>query len=311
VGNSYTPGLKLRQPAQGDDYWDDDLNANANILEATLGRGGGINGVIGNNLLVWDGGGLNAAYTAGSCRVGGNLRTLTAGTKACANNALSFIYVGSAGNVHAETSLPNPVSTPYCPLALVETSGGDIVRISDLRRCIVDALAEHSEAGAHGQITPSRVSPSGTDGAYRRSPASGYQDPENRVNNIIIKNDTNQLWSIYGRSNGYTMTQAASDLGSGYVPVDANAIILAVQVWDTANGALSRWRFYPEGTTDENIKESAVARVFNPADTNGNKFYYQLIVRLSSGGSFRMEAVTDGGATCASRGRLVGWIEPA
>jgi hypothetical protein len=308
VANSYTPILALRQPAQGDDYWDDDLNANAAVLEAALGRGSGYAGVIGSGLAVSDGGGLSAAYTAGSCRVNGTLRTISSGAKSCTNNALNFIYVDSAGAIQVATSLPTP---PYCALALVETSGGAIVRLGDLRRQIVDARAEHTVAGKHDVIQPTRIEPSGTDGAYRRSAASGWRDPEGQVNNIVIKNDTNQLWSIYGRSNGYTSTMTASDLGSGYVSADANAIILLVQVWDTANGARSRWRFWPEGTTNDNIKESAVARVFNPADANSLNFYYQLIVRLSPEGTFKNEALTDGGSTCASRGRLVGWIEPA
>jgi hypothetical protein len=307
VANSYTPILALRQPAQGDDYWDDDLNANAAVLEAALGRGSGYAGVIGSGLAVSDGGGLSASYTAGSCRVAGTLHGVSAGSVAVANG-LNFIYVNASGAVVAASTLPAP---PYAALALVETSGGDIVRIGDLRRHIVDALAEHTEAGKHDVIQPTRIEPSGTDGAYRRSAASGWRDPEGQVNNIVIKNDTGQLWSIYGRANGYTSTMTASDLGSGYVSADANAIILMVQVWDTANGARSRWRFYPEGTTNDNIKESAVARVLNPADANSLNFYYQLIVRLSSGGIFKSEALTDGGATCASRGRLVGWIEPA
>lgn len=308
MANTYTPGLKLRQPAQGDDYWDDDLNANAAILEATLGRGSGVTGVIGSGLLVSDGGGLSAAYTAGSCRVNGTLRTITSGAKTCANNALNFIYVDSAGAVQVATSLPSP---PYCALALVETSGGAIARIGDLRRRIVDSLAEHTEAGAHGQITPSRVSPSGTDGAYKRSAAAAYQDPENQVNNTVIKNDTTGLWTLSGKANGYKNTLTANELGSGYVPADANAIIIGVVASDNTNGARSRWYFYPEGATSSFIKLAAVAWVHNPSNVNDIGFYYQLVVRLSSGGRFTLEVFTTYAATCCCSGCLVGWIEPA
>jgi hypothetical protein len=308
VANTYTPGLKLRQPAQGDDYWDDDLNANAAILEATLGRNAGITGVIGATLVVSEDSGLTVSYTAGSCRVEGTLRTITSGTKVCTDNALNFIYVNSTGAVTVATSLPTP---PYAALALVETSGGAIARIGDLRRRIVDGLAEHTEAGAHGQITPSRVTPSGTDGPYRRSATSSYKDPESQVNNVVIKNDTIPLWSLSGKGNAYENTLTASALGSGYVPADANAIIIKVAARDTTNGACSRWYFYPEGTTSGYIQDAAVAQVLNPATSNGINFHYQLTVRLSSGGRFTLKVSTPYAATCASYACLVGWIEPA
>ena len=306
MANSYTPGLSLRKPAQGDDYWDDDLNANADILEAASGRGSGLSYVSGAGLAVTGGGGLSAAYAAGTCRVGGAKFTLGAGSVAV-TNGLNFVYVNAAGQVEAASTPPTP---PYCALALVEAAGGAVVRTGDLRRCLIDLQEEHDEAGGHKVIKPTRVEPTGTAGAYRRS-ASNWREPESQVNNVIIRNDPNQLWSTIGRWNGYTGTMTASYLGSNYVPADAHALILMIQVWDTANGARSRWRFYPEGTTDEVIKDSAVARVFNPPDANSLYFYYQLTVRLSAEGRFTMECLTDGGSTCCCRGRLVGWIEPA
>lgn len=308
MANSYTPGLKLRKPAQGDDLWDDDNNANFDLLEATLGRGAGITGVIGDGLAVSDDTGLTVGYSGGSCRVNGTKYTLTGGSKVCTDNALNFVYVNISGAVTVATALPTP---PYCALALAETAAGEVVRVGDLRRRIVDTLAEHGETGAHGQITPSRIEPTGTDGAYRRSPTAGYQDPEMRLNNLILKNDTVLLWNTTARGNGYTIDLLAPSLGSGYVPIDANGIIVQATAVDTSNGALSKWRFFPKGTTNSIIRDSAAVRTHYASDENNTPFSAQLAVRLNADGYFTAECITSGPATAGCSLRLVGWTEPA
>jgi len=306
VANTYTPGLKLRQPAQGDDLWDDDLNANAAILEATLGRNAGITGVIGATLVVSEDTGLTVSYTAGSCRVEGTKRTITAGTKACADNALNFIYVNSSGAVTVVTSLPSP---PYCALALVETSGGAIARIGDLRRRIVDALAEHTEAGAHGQITPSRVTPSGTDGAYKRSACAACQSPESQVNNTILKNDSTPLVVLSAKDQTYGALFTAASLGSGYVPADANGLIVGARVFDTTNGQRSYWLLYPYGAaSDDDVRHAALVRSYLDG---GVATYAQRIIFLGGNGLFNVTCGSAPQATAALTLRLVGWIEPA
>lgn len=309
MANSFTPGLKLRQPARGDDLWDDDLNANCDVLEAALNRGGGVCGVIGQGLQVSAAGGLSAAWTAGSCRVNGTKFSPAAGSKTCADNALSFLYVSSGGTVQAATSLPSP---PYCALAAVECAGGAVVRVADLRRRLVDGLAEHAEDGTHGLIKPSRLEPRGTDGAYRRSPASGWRDPEGQVNNVVLKNDPTPLIYESGRDSSFGSLYPAYALGSGFVPPDAHGLIVSCRVSDTSAGASSYWAFFPsDALQDDDVRYAAVARVHNNASESGTSFHYQLTFRIGADNWFYMYCYNTVAATAAIRVRLVGWIEPA
>jgi hypothetical protein len=309
VANSYTPGLSLRKPGRGDDYWDDDLNANFDLLEAALGSGSGISGVVGSGLAVSDGGGLSASYTAGSCRLDAARFDIGAGSAACADNALSFLYVDPGGVVRAASSLPSP---PYVALALVEASGGSIVRVGDLRRCIVDSLAEHAEDGTHAIIKPASVRPTSTGGGYRRSPGAVYKDPEDRVNNIILKNDATPLIFEEGKAVGFVKECLAASLGSGYVPAHANGLIVCVRAWDTTPGATSCWGFSPWGSSDdEDVRYSAIARVHNPGAGEMYAFYEQLMFRLSPEGKFGLRVHGTSTPTAGIKVRLVGWIEPA
>ena len=297
MANSYTPGLSLRKPARGDDYWDDDLNANADILEAALGIGVGVTGVIASGLEVSEDSYLTVAYASGSCRVDGTKHTIAAGTKACADNALNFLYVDGAGAVQAATALPSP---PYCALALVETSGGEIVRIADLRRRIVDPLNEHDENGSHGVIKPTRVEPTGTAGAYRRS-SSNWRDPESQVNNVILKPDPYIWLSLPNRSTGSTDSLTASNQGSKYVPADANGVIVLVACIDSTDQ--SSFALYPTG-------ESAVAASHKIA-CHTRWTYAQMMVRLNSAGKFSYECYNAPAGQAWIRIWGVGWIEPA
>jgi hypothetical protein len=309
VANSYTPILALRQPAQGDDYWDDDLNANAAILEATLGRGSGYAGVIGSGLAVSDGGGRQANVTAGSCRVNGTLLTHAATWVICPDNSLTVVYVDAAGNMVIATAPPTP---PYCALALVETSGGAIVRLGDLRRTIADVRAEHTAAGKHDVIKPTRIEPSGSDGAYRRSAAAGHQDPESRVNNLILKNDPDTLIYLANRSEGFVQEYTAAELGNGFVPADANGLVVGARSFDTTAAQRSRWHFYPsDAPDDDDVREVAVARSYSEAGVVSQVFYSQLMFRLSPQGKFKIECRSAPYSSAYLKVRLVGWIEPA
>jgi phage gp36-like protein len=84
-----------------------------------------------SGLEVTDGGGLDADYSAGWCRVGGTKFELVAGSVACADDALNFVYVDADGAVQVGIALPDGAS--YA-LALVQTAGGAIVLINDLRQ---------------------------------------------------------------------------------------------------------------------------------------------------------------------------------
>lgn len=309
MANSYTPGLSLRKPARGDDYWDDDVNANFDVLEAAAGRGSGISGVVGSGLAVSGGGGLWASYTGGACRLDGARFDIGAGSVACADDALNFLYVDSGGAVQAGSSLPSP---PYAALALVETSGGAVVRVGDLRRRIVDALAEHAEDGTHAVIRPTSVRPTGTGGAYRRSPGAVYKDPEDRVNNLILKTDPTPLIVEEGKAAGFWKQCVAAELGSGYVPAHANGLVVCARVSDTTPGATSYWEFSAWGASeDDDVRWTACAKVHNPSTGEMPYFYHQLMFRLSPEGKFRLRTWGTSVPTAAIRVRLVGWIEPA
>jgi hypothetical protein len=305
VANTYTPRLGLRQPAQGDDLWDDDINLNASITELALSsfllRGGVITGCTLTAL-----GGLSVRVAAGSLRVAGALYAVAQVDKVCADNAASFVYVDSLGAVVAATSLP---SGNYAALALVETAAGSVVRISDLRCKICDVQKEHDAEGKHTDITPTHIYPTtGDTGAYGRSLAAGYQDPETRVNNLILKNDPTPLLALTGKSNGWSLEYTASALGSGYVPARANGLVVCARVYDTMDN-LIWWKFYPsDAPADDDIRFAAVSVGSYP----GSYAYSQVMFRLSSLGKFILECYAPGGTTTAQITlRLVGWTEPA
>jgi phage gp36-like protein len=116
-----------------------------------------------SGLAVTDGGALEAAYSAGWCRVGGTKFTVVAGSVACADDALNFVYVDSAGAVQADTTLP---AGDHYDLALVQTADGAIVLISDLRQAsdsdaILAAIADaDAEIGGYlGKRYPLPLSP--------------------------------------------------------------------------------------------------------------------------------------------------------
>jgi hypothetical protein len=305
VANSYTPGLKLRKPAQGDDYWDDDLNANFDIIEAALGRGGEISGVIGSALNVTDNGGLTVRYGPGSCRVAGAYKSFgTSGTVNLADNSLSFVYVDSSGAVQASTTLP---SSAYCALALVETASGDIVRIGDMRRRLIDFSHQHNDAGEHTNVSLVSIASNATEeSAYGRSgQVTAYEDPENSVNNLILKADTNDILNETFVPSGTVKTYTAHALGSGYVPAKANGLILSVRYSGdgTSGGSI---QFYP---TDG---YGSYSLAYVPCPPGLQSFWAQVMFRLGSDGKFKAQFyATPPGATGGCLAKLVGWIEAA
>jgi hypothetical protein len=310
VANSFTPGLKLRKPAQGDDYWDDDLNANLDIIEMALGRGGEISGVIGAALNVTDDGGLTARYGPGNCRVAGAYKSFaSSGTVNLADNSLSFVYVDSSGAVQAATTLP---SSAYCALALVETASGDIVRIGDMRRRLIDFSHQHNDAGEHTNVSLTAIQSNATDqSAYGRSTlVDAYEDPENSVNNLIIKPDSQSLIDALFPSSTLTL-YTAHNLGSGYVPAKANAIWMNIFAAATGGVATVSLKFWPSDQNQAGDPYKNASRMRVPANAGSIGLWQQLMVRLSPGGAIWFSGGTSDPNGFSLNAVLLGWVEAA
>jgi hypothetical protein len=311
VANSYTPGLKLRKPAQGDDYWDDDLNANVDIIEMALGRGGEISGVIGSALHVTDDGGLTARYGPGSCRVAGAYKSFaSAGTVNLADNSLNFVYVDSSGTVQAATTLP---SSSYCALALVETAGGAVVRIGDMRRRLIDFSHQHADDGTHTNVSLTGIQSLATEeSAYGRSTlVSAYEDPENSVNNLIIKPDARSLINTLLPMNPTTTEYVASNLGSGYVPAKANAIWMNVMAAAAGGVSSVSLKLWPSDQDHAGADYLSASRMRVPENAGSGGLWHQLMVRLSPDGKFKLNWGTTDPNGFWLTAVLLGWVEAA
>jgi hypothetical protein len=310
MANSYTPGLKLRKPAQDDDYWDDDLNANFDIIEMALGRGGDISGVIGSGLAITDGGGLTAHVSPGGhCRVAGAYKSPSGGTINLADNSLNFVYVDASGEVLASTTLP---SLAYCALALVETASGDVVRIGDMRRRLIDFSHQHNDAGEHTNVSLTAIQSNATDqSAYGRSTlVDAYEDPESSVNNLIIKPDSQSLIDALFPSSTLTL-YTAHNLGSGYVPAKANAIWMNIFAAATGGVATVSLKFWPSDQNQAGDPYKNASRMRVPANAGSIGLWQQLMVRLSPNGSFWFSGGTSDPNGFSLNAVLLGWVEAA
>lgn len=90
-----------------------------------------------NDLRVYDEGGLDIGVKPGKFWLGVNLVTFagSTGNPLADDKAAIYVYLDSQGNLVTDeyTAFPNMGTTPHVRLALVTTSGGDIVSIADCR----------------------------------------------------------------------------------------------------------------------------------------------------------------------------------
>jgi hypothetical protein len=91
----------------------------------------------GNDLRVYDEGGLEIGVKAGKFWVGTELVSYAGSTGATLadNRTAIYVYLDAQGNLvtNQYTSFPNMATTPHVRLAVVSTSGGDITSMVDSR----------------------------------------------------------------------------------------------------------------------------------------------------------------------------------
>lgn len=132
--NTYTGKLKLRQPAEGDGNWADEMNSNAQIMEVVQAAILEDNYVV-SGLVTSTAAGLVADYTAGVVVINGTQFSVASGSKTAADNtdgtaAPNFLYVDSSGVMQISVT---PPTGEYAPIAVVDTLSAAITRIGDLR----------------------------------------------------------------------------------------------------------------------------------------------------------------------------------
>jgi hypothetical protein len=109
----------------------------------------------GNDLRVYDEGGLNIGVKAGKYWIGTTLVSYagSSGNALADNKAAIYVYLDSGGNLvtNAYAGWPDMAATKHVRLAVVQTAGGDIVSISDARDH--HAIAVPAPAGGGGGAT--------------------------------------------------------------------------------------------------------------------------------------------------------------
>jgi roadblock/LC7 domain-containing protein len=90
-----------------------------------------------NSLRVFDEGGLNIGVKSGKFWAGTALVEYggSSGNTMADDKANIYVYLNAAGNLvtNEYSQFPNMASTPHLRLAIIATSGGDIVSITDAR----------------------------------------------------------------------------------------------------------------------------------------------------------------------------------
>jgi hypothetical protein len=90
-----------------------------------------------NDLRVYDEGGLDIGVKAGKFWLGADLIAFagSTGNTLADDKAAIYVYLDAQGNLVTDeyTAFPSMATTPHVRLALVSTSGGDIVSIADCR----------------------------------------------------------------------------------------------------------------------------------------------------------------------------------
>ena len=139
----HTGNLYISDPEGGADDFHDDKRQNALIYDFRLM---GLNNYVLDGLAVTAGSGLTVNWAAGSASVGGtDYKGIAASSGSATDNTANpyidkanFVYVNSSGVVTMGTSLP---SGEYCPLAIVHTDSGAIVKVVDIRRMVPDSIS--------------------------------------------------------------------------------------------------------------------------------------------------------------------------
>jgi hypothetical protein len=90
-----------------------------------------------NDLRVYDEGGLDIGVKAGKFWLGADLVAFagSTGSTLADDQAAIYVYLDAQGNLVTDeyTAFPSMATTPHVRLALVSTSGGDIISIADCR----------------------------------------------------------------------------------------------------------------------------------------------------------------------------------
>ena len=162
----YTNQLKKRMPEVGYMLWNDERDIDDQIDDVVMGALLTANRVISGGA-VSDGTDLNVDYADAIVRVAGNIYTLTGASLALTGaqpgqELVNWIYVDDAGVI---TVAIDPPTGDYVPLALVDTSETDVIRIADLRpfAAAVKGIIEHDCINGTFQIAQ-RGSSQTTDG---------------------------------------------------------------------------------------------------------------------------------------------------
>lgn len=117
-----------------------------------------------NEILVTQGAGLTANYSAGSVRINGTTYTLTASSITVATGATNGrIYVDVDGVVKSTTSTSTPANA--VPLAIFSSSGAAITALSDNRTFINNNIT-FGASGDMTTITPSQSAAAGSTNKY-------------------------------------------------------------------------------------------------------------------------------------------------
>lgn len=113
--------------------FNDNVHVQGNLTVSGTINGVDITSLTGSDsaLKASSGGGLNLNVTGGNYRINGAQTDYAGGTATLANNATSYVFLGSGGLKAQTTSFPTDES--YIPVAQVTTAGGVITAIDDKR----------------------------------------------------------------------------------------------------------------------------------------------------------------------------------
>lgn len=136
MGNAFTGQANFRMPAEGDYGWHDEWWDNSYIKDVVLGALNSQNRVISGGV-VTDGGALTVDIAECRIYIAGAYFDVSAATAVALNAAppendeqKNWIYLDDTGALFVSTTAP---TGDYVPLALVDVSDADVLRIADLR----------------------------------------------------------------------------------------------------------------------------------------------------------------------------------
>ena len=132
MSTTYTPNVKLGQPALGDTGWSAPLNANCTTLDSLSPVGG-----LAVTLTELPSASLNIAVAAGTYIAQSGVPTAYAGANSTAMTAssMNYVYLNNSGTLTVNTTGFPTSPILYCPLAVVVANSATLTSVTDARVC--------------------------------------------------------------------------------------------------------------------------------------------------------------------------------